>query len=202
MSGRRATWPRRALLLAPLVAPLGAPLAGCTASPEPRLYTLAALPGEARPGGPATIELRRPGLAGYLDRPEIVRAAGPFRVDLAGAERWAEPFGDMLGRVLAENLTQRLPGSTVFTEAGGLSADADAVLELDVQRFDVDAAGQAVLLAQLAVRHSGSRRVAPRARTVRLTVPAGSTATLAVVTAMSGAVAQLADTAAAMLRGL
>ncbi|MBK1657091.1 PqiC family protein [Paracraurococcus ruber] len=186
---------RRALLGAAL-------LAGCARSPEPRLFTLAPRPGEARAGGPATIELRRPGLAGYLDRPEIVRAAGPYQVGLAGAERWAEPFGDMLGRVLAENLSQRLPGSTVFTEAGGLSADADGVVELDVQRFDADAAGLVALLAQVAVRRSGSRRAAPRARSLRITVPAAAGDTPAMVAAMSTALGQLADAVAEMLRGV
>lgn len=182
---------RRVLLLMTLV--------GCSRSPEPSLYTLAALPGQARPGGPATVELRRPGLAGYLDRPEIVRAAGPYRVGVSGTERWAEPFGDMLGRVLAENLTYRMPGSAIFTEAGGLSASGDAVVELDVQRFDADASGLVTLLAQLAVRHNGSRRPAPQ--TVRLTVPAASPATSDTVMAMSQALGRLADTTSGLLRG-
>ncbi|MDO9708665.1 PqiC family protein [Paracraurococcus lichenis] len=176
-------------------------LGACARSPEPRLFTLAPLPGEARPGGPRTIELRRPGLAGYLDRPEIVRAAGPYQVGLAGAERWAEPFADMLGRVLAENLTQRLPGSTVFTEAGGLSADADGVVELDVQRFDADAAGRVTLLAQVAVRRGSGRREGTRTRSLRLSLPAAGDGTPAMVAAMSAALAQLADAVAGMLRG-
>ena len=176
-------------------------LAGCSRSPEPSLFTLAALPGQAHPGGPATVELRRPGLAGYLDRPEIVRAAGPYRVGVSGTERWAEPFGDMLGRVLAENLTYRMPGSAIFTEAGGLSASGDAVVELDVQRFDADASGMVTLLAQLAVRHNGSRRPAPSPLTVRLMVPAASAATPDTVMAMSQALGQLADTMAGLLRG-
>ncbi|TDH59211.1 membrane integrity-associated transporter subunit PqiC [Dankookia rubra] len=187
------SWPRRALLLAPLGA--------CARSPDPALFTLAALPGEARPGGPKTVELRRPGLAGYLDRPEIVRAAGPYRVDLSGGARWAEPLGDMLGRVLAETLTQRLPGSTVFTEAGGLSADGDAVVEIDVQRFDADAEGRVTLLAQIAVRRPGNRRVG-QTRAVRLEVPARSTAITDIVAAMSATLGQLANTVAAMLRTL
>ena len=187
------SWRRRALVLAPLGA--------CARSPDPALFTLAAVPGEARPGGPKTVELRRPGLAGYLDRPEIVRATGPYRADLSGGARWAEPFGDMLGRVLAEDLTQRLPGSTVFTEAGGLSADGDAVVEIDVQRFDADAEGRVTLLAQAAVRRPGSRRVG-QTRAVRLNVPARPTATADIVAAMSATLGQLADAVAAMLRAV
>jgi uncharacterized lipoprotein YmbA len=186
------SWPRRTLLLAAL--------SGCARSPDAALYTLAPLPGGAGRGGPATVELRRPGLAGYLDRPEIVRAAGPYQVGLAGSERWAEPFGDMLGRVLAEDLTQRLPGSTIFTEAGGLSADGDAVVELDVQRFDADAQGQVALLALVAVRRPGADRAGARTRSVRLAVPAGGTSTAQMVAAMSAALGQLADQVAGLLR--
>lgn len=177
-------------------------LAGCSRTPEPSLFILAAIPGEAHPGGPATIELRRLGVAGYLDRPEIIRAAGPYRVGVAGAERWAEPFDDMVGRVLAENLTRRLPGSAIFTEAGGLSVSGDAVLEVDVQRFDADALGVVTLLAQVAVRRNGSRRPAPPPQTVQLTVPAVSITTLDTVAAMSQALGQLADTIARLLRGI
>ncbi len=187
------SWPRRMLLLAAV--------AGCTRSPDPTLYTLAPVPGEPLRGGPGTVELRRPGLAGYLDRPEIVRASGPYQVGIAGAERWAEPFGDMLGRVLAEDLTQRLPGSTVFTEAGGLSADGDAVVEIDVQRFDADAEGRVTLLAQAAVRRPGRRRVG-QTRAVRLDVPARPAATADIVAAMSATLGQLADAVAAMLRAV
>lgn len=169
------------------------------ASPEPAYYTLAAVPGVAKAGGPALIELRRPGLAGYLDRPEIVRASGTYSLRLAGAERWGEPFGDMVARVLAENLNLRLPGSSVFTSAGSITAEANATVELDIQRFDADVSGQVTMLAQVAVSR-GRARNAAAARVVRLsTKPAGAT-TSDLVAAMSMALGQLADTVAGMLR--
>lgn len=183
---------RRALLLVP------AALAACT-SPEPAYYTLAAIPGTPRPGGARLIELRRPGLAGYLDRPEIVRTGSAYQLRVAGAERWGEPFGDLVGRILAENLNNRLPGSSVFTAAGGISAEANATVELDVQRFDADASGQVVLLAQVAVSRGRSRANA-RTMAVRRTVSPTGPSTAELVAAMSRALGQLADEVAPLLR--
>lgn len=187
---------RRAALLTALA------LAGC-ASPEPTFFTLAprpatTTPGTTVPGGPRLVEMRRIGLAGYLDRPEIVRRSTDYRLSVAGTERWGEPLGALVARVLAENLNMRLPGSSVFTASGAISADPDATVELDLQRFDLDVTGEVVLLAQVAVSR-GRTRIAD-ARTIRLAVtPAGPTTT-DLVAAMSTALGQLADQIAAMLR--
>ena len=126
------------------------------------------MPGPAQGGGPRTVQLRRIGLAGYLDRNTIVRADAGYRLHIDENERWGEPPADMIGRVLAQDLTQRLPGSTVFTEAGAITADADTVVELDVQRFDLDVSGVVILAAQVAVQGSRGRE-ALSARAFRLT---------------------------------
>ena len=181
---------RRALLLV-----LAA--AGCQ-SPEPNYFTLAPVPGQAAPGGPRLVELQRPGLAGYLDRPGIVRANSDVQLRVAQTERWAEPLGDLIGRILSENLGQRLPGTSVFTTAGSISAQPDARIELDVQRFDLDASGDVVLLAQVAV--SRGRGSPAAARTVRQTLRPASPATRDLVAAMSTVLGGLADTVAGMLR--
>ena len=70
-----------------LLAAVPAMAVACT-SPEPAYYTLAPVPGTPRRGGVALIELRRPGLAGYLDRPEIVRSGSAYQLRVAGSERW------------------------------------------------------------------------------------------------------------------
>ena len=144
------------------------------------------------------IELHRVGIAAYLDRPEIVTAPSAYRVALSSSDRWAEPLGRMLERVFAEDLVQRLPAASIFTESGAIAVDADRILELDVQRLDVDAAGNVVLVAQIAVRRDGNRRPA-LARTFRLTAAAqpGEPAAAAI----SALVGQLADEAARMIGG-
>lgn len=171
-----------------------AALAGCS-SPSPDFYTLAAVPGPAVAAGNRGVELRRIGLAGYLDRSQIVRATTDYRVRVADNERWGEPMGGMLDRVFTEDLVSRLPGASVFAESGAISTQPDLVVEVDVQRFDADADGTVVLLAQVAVRHDTGRSTAT-ARTVRLTAKPLGDSTSALVAAMSQALGQLSDAVA------
>ncbi len=187
--------PRRALLSLAL-----AGAAQACASPDVAYYTLAAVPGAPRRGGPAQVELRRPGLAGYLDRPEIVRSNSPYSLRVTSMERWGEPLGDLFARILAEDLTHRLPGRSVFPSAGSLSAAADATVAMDIQRFDADPSGQVVLLAQVAVSR-GRTRATAATRVLRLAVQPSGPGTANLVAAMSTALGQLADALAAMLQG-
>ena len=180
-----------------LSAPLLAALAGC-ASPNPNLFTLAAVPGVPRATRARSIELRRVGLAGYLDRPEIVRSDVQYRLQVSSTDRWGEPMGSMLDRVFTEDLVQRLPGTSVFTEAGAISTNPDLVLEVDVQRLDSDAAGNVVLLAQVAIQHGDGERAAA-ASDVRLAIRAASARTSDLVGAMSTVLGQFADEVARRL---
>ena len=173
-------------------------MAGC-ASPDPAQYTLRAVPGQAALGGPVAVKIARPGLAGYLDRPEIVRDSSSSRLDLKSGERWGEPLGDMFGRVLALDLEQRLPGSSVFTEAGTISVDPTATVELDVQRFDLDPAGSVVLLAQVAIEQGRSHDPSGT-RSIRVTAQPAGAGTPDLVSAMSVALGQMADQIAAALQ--
>ncbi len=185
---------RRALLTAlPLLA-----VASC-ASPDPSYYTLAAIRGTPVPGGPALVELRRPGIAGYLDRSEITRSNTPYQLKLASNERWGEPFGDMVGRVLAEDLNSRLAGTSVFSAAGAISADAGARVEIDIQRFDADAGGQVILMAQVAITRNGNRGE-PRTFPISWAETPASASTADYVAAMSRALAQASTTIASALR--
>ena len=85
-------------------------LAGC-ASPNPDFFTLAAVSGAQSPTAITSLEIRRFGLAGYLDRSEIVRATTPYRLHLSETERWGEPLGQMVTAVLTEDLVERLPST-------------------------------------------------------------------------------------------
>jgi uncharacterized protein len=182
----------------PLVAALMLVLAACTASPNPNLYVLAAVPGPVLRTQPRSIELRRIGLAAYLDRPAIVRSQADYQLSVMTNDRWGEPLGTMLGRVFTENLVQRLPDATIFNESGAISTDPDTVVEIDIQRFDTDAQGMVTLLAQVAVRRSGTRTQAT-ARTFRLTATPASTSTADLAAALSHTLAELSDQLAAIL---
>ncbi len=173
-------------------------LASCR-SPDPTYYTLAALRGAAQAGAPALVELRRPGIAGYLDRSEIVRSNTTYQLKLDSLERWGEPFSDMVARVLAEDLHNRLPGTSVFTSTGAISADTGARVEIDLQRFDSDPSGQVQLLAQVAITR-GNDRAAATAQTIRISVTPTGTSTGDYVAAMSRALGEASDEIAARLR--
>jgi uncharacterized lipoprotein YmbA len=180
---------RRALIV---VLVLG--LAACR-SPNPSLYTLAVVPGPEHAGAPHVIELRAIAIAHYLERSQIVRSSEDLRLDVLGNDWWGEPLDAMLGRVLSQELTQRLPGSTVYGENGAINTQAGATVAINVQRLDEDAAGAVVLIAQIAV--SSERNNATR--TVRYSVPPSAAGTGGLVSAMSVAVGQLADTVAEMI---
>ena len=183
-------------LLAPLL--LSSPLAGCASPPPPDLFTLAPVVGAPLPTKVAGVELRRVGLAGYLDRNDIVRSAAGYRLSVTTDQRWAEPLGKMLDRVLSEDLAQRLPNTSVFAESGAIQGDSALILEVNIQRLDADADGTVVLAAQIAFRQDGSK-TAPRTDNLRLTAMPAGPGTPALVATMSGLLGQLADRVAAMV---
>lgn len=175
-------------------------LLGACRSPDPTLYTLLPVPGEPRRGGPPTISVREASLARYLDRLQIVRNAREYRLDVATNEWWGESLETMVSRLLVENLAQRLPGSSVFASGGAISAPAEAVVEVNLQRLGLTAPTTLALTAQVAISHRGNR---PRdaTRTESLDVPVAGEGTSAFVAAASAAMGRLADTIAGMLVG-
>jgi uncharacterized lipoprotein YmbA len=170
------------------------------ASPDPTYYTLQPVPGATFPGGPPTVEIRRPGLAGYLDRSDIVLKSADYTLRVNSQIRWGEPLGDMIGRVLAQDLTQRLPGSGVFSESGAITADPSMRVELDVQNFDQVASGSIVLNAEVAVEQ-GRSHTPLAAHHVALTAQPAGPGAADLVAAMSSLLGQLADRIAADIAG-
>jgi uncharacterized protein len=187
--------PREALSLTRrgLVPAVALLLASC-ASPNPSLYTLEVLPGPVRRPAARIIEVRSISLARYLERSQIVRSSENFRLDVLANDWWGEPLDAMIGRTLDRALTQRLPGSTVYQENGAISAEPDARVQVNIERFDEDASGAVRLVAQYAV----VRRIS-ETRGVTLEVPARGATTADLVAAMSEAIGQLADRIASSL---
>jgi uncharacterized lipoprotein YmbA len=132
-------------------------LSSC-ASPDPNFYTLTVIPGAILANGPATIEVRRPGLAGYLDRSDIVLKNQGYTLTVNSQQRWAEPLGDMIGRIIAQDLTQRLPNSSVFDQSGAITANPDARVEVDILNFDPTGDGTVTLNATYAIEQGSTHR--------------------------------------------
>jgi uncharacterized lipoprotein YmbA len=136
------------------------------------------------------------GIAKYLDQPQIVRHSSEHELTLADLERWAEGMGDMVARVLAEDLTARLPGAQVFVGDGPATVQADVRVELYVERFDPDPDGTVILAARWTIRRgNGTARLGVERITQRPT----SSSTSDLVAAMSDALATLADRLAPQL---
>jgi uncharacterized lipoprotein YmbA len=172
--------------------------AACASSPEPQFYTLFPEHGKSLTLRPLQVELSRPGLPGYLDRPQIVRHAQPEQLEFSGAAQWGAPLEDMVGSILAQNLAQRLPSARVYTESGSISSLPDARVELDIQRFELTAAGTVELVALVAVHWSTTSGPAGLDRyALSRRVTAGGTPQL--VRQMSGLLAELADAIAGSL---
>jgi len=181
---------------------LGAPpllLAGCGSSPEPGLYTVQMKPGAPSSGGPAVVQVREVSIPAYLDRKEIVRSTQDYKLAVQQNDWWGESLGQMLTRVIAMGLAQRMPSSQVLAEGASVPSDPRAFVGVGFQRLDLDAGGQLVLLAQAGVEFAGSRRTVARSFMISRT-PAG-TDTRALVAAISDAVGELTDGLAQMLRG-
>jgi uncharacterized lipoprotein YmbA len=182
------TLTRRSALLA-----LAALPAACS-SPDPALYALAAEPGPTRSVAAKIVRLRLPSIPHYLERSQIVRSSEGYRMDVLPNDWWGEPLDAMLGRILVENLNQRLPGSIVYGDTGAISATPDATVEVNLQRFDLGRDGAAVLAAQIAI--DGPRHAR---RGVRIAAAPGDASAKALVAALSHATAELADAIAGML---
>ncbi|WP_242342836.1 PqiC family protein [Anaeromyxobacter terrae] len=151
---------RRAIALA-LAAPL-ALVAGClTLGPrsEPaRWYVLeaeASAPGSTRPPMPV-LGVGPVRLPAYLDRPEIVTRAGPARVEVASADRWAAPLDVLFTGVLAEDLRAAVPAREVLGWPWPVSASPEWSVSVEVLRFEGEPDGSAVLEARWAVRRGGA----------------------------------------------
>jgi uncharacterized lipoprotein YmbA len=189
------TGPRHGWMMAVLASMVA--LAACSTTPNPDLYSIAPVDGPVHTGAPKVILLQQIGLARYLERSQIVRSSENYRLDVMQNDWWGEPLGAMLSRVLIEELSQRLPGSAVIGENGGVSSPADATLELNVRRLDEDAAGNLVLSAQAAVIFKGRPEAPPQS--FRFVVKPNAQGVPAEVAAISAAAGQLADGLAAMV---
>ena len=88
------------------------------------------------------------GIARYLQRSQIVQSSEDYRIALRPGEWWGEPLDAMLARVLAEDLTLRLPQSTIYTSSGAVTGSPEATIEIEVQRLDLDRDGNLLLIAQ------------------------------------------------------
>lgn len=172
-------------------------MAAACSSPNPTLYTIAPVPGSQLSGAPKVVALHGVGIARYLQRSQIVQSSEGYRLIVRPNDWWGEPIDAMLARVLAEDLTQRLPQTTVYTSSGAVTGSPEATIEIEVQRLDLDRDGNLLLIAQTSV--SFKNQATPDTRNLRISQPPPSPGVEGQVAATSTALAQVADRLAGML---
>jgi uncharacterized protein len=113
-------------------------LAGCGTTAAARFYTLtstATAPAAGAPALDAKVIVGPISIPAAVDRPEFVTTVGSNSVDVDAFNRWAEPLGDGVARVVAGDLAVLLGPSTVAVAPLANFAPAYRVT-LRVQRFD------------------------------------------------------------------
>ena len=166
---------------------------GCGATQPSRFYVLSALPeaetqGSARKSGPV-IGVGPVEIAGYLDRPQIVTRASRNQLDLGEFDKWAEPLGENIARVVGENLSIMLGTDRVLVYPYG-ATPVQYQVEMQVTRFDGNPSGDVLLVVHWRVFGADDRQVLV-SRKSRLTAPANRFDYEELVAAMSQNLAEL-----------
>jgi len=169
----------------------------CCQTADPKLYTLSATPPEQTATGAPLIAIGRIALPKYLDRAQMIRYGGANLISSQEFDRWAEPFGDMLSRVLVEDLALRLPASQVFQEHSFIEVRDAVLVDLEITEFAVGPTGEVELYARWMIRRPHAKDQIGPARRFAVRPASGSAADAAV--AMSSALGLLSNAIAASL---
>ncbi len=105
-----------------------------------------------------------------LNRPQLVTRPAPTRVEALEGAQWAEPLGENIPRVLAENLSVFLGTENVYRFPWDPAGPASVQVAVDVVRFDASPGGTARLEARWTVSRVGQAGPGLR-RATRVAVP-------------------------------
>ena len=174
-------------------------LAACGSSPPSRFYTLdptgAASSGVVRSKG--AVAVGQITLPAELDRLSFVTREGANRIAVSDRDRWAAPLDGMIRRVLATDLSRRLPAGAVVAPGDPVPPGARSVT-LTIRNFIGNASGHVVLDADWAVSQGKGHPAIIHRETIAREAGSGDAA--AIAAAMSQALGALADRIASALR--
>lgn len=132
-------------------------LAACGQSKPSRHYILTAQQPAMAAGEPAVsaqgiaVGVEPVEIPKYLDKPQIVTTGTSNQIQLGEFDRWGEPLGRNITRVIAENLSGALESDRIFQIAERRRSDLDFILEVEIIRFDLELNGQSLLIARWSV---------------------------------------------------
>ena len=172
-------------------------LAACGSTPTQVFDLSPGVPGAPAAAVPSRegllIWVDKPSVAGYFDRTQMVTRGAGSRISIHEFEVWSDPPADLIQRAVVDDLAHRFGADRVMATPVAHYATPGWQVALDVIRFDVDEAGEAVLDARWTLLAGSSDRLAG-SRRERIEVPSGDAADPAKrVTALREAVAMLAS---------
>ncbi|HEX3843543.1 MAG TPA: PqiC family protein [Steroidobacteraceae bacterium] len=179
-------------------------LAACASSPPTRFFALDPTSSAAPAAAPAAADAAKPvkidavHLPPALDRNSMVRGESENQLQISSQDRWAGDLGEMIRRVLTQDLASRLPGGMVIAPDSPAPPSARGLV-LDILTFQPQATGEVVLEADWTLLEGTQSNPVLR-RSVHLTAAAASSAQ-GEAAAMSALLGQLADGIATEIRG-
>ena len=181
-------------------------LAACASSPPTRFFALdpapsgapAAAPGGAGHSAAQPVKIDAVHVPPALDRSSMVRGESDNQLEISSQDRWAGDLGEMIRRVLTQDLASRLPGGMVIAPDSPAPPNARGLV-IDILTFQPQATGEVVLDADWTLLE-GTQSNPVRRRSVHLTGSAASSAQ-GEAAAMSTLLGQLADRIAGEIGG-
>lgn len=184
--------------LIPLLALLT--LAGCASSPPTRFFALDPVsPGAAAATGASgtPVKVDAVHIPPALDRDSMVRGESDNQLQISSQDRWAGDLGEMIRRVLTQDLAQRLPSGMVVAPESPAPAAARGLV-IDILTFQPQA-GEVVLDADWTLLQGTQANPVLR-RSAHLTQSATPSAQ-GEAEAMSALLGQLADDISSQMGG-
>lgn len=169
-------------------------LSACASSPPTRFFALE--PASPSSGAPAVqaagspLKIDAVHIPPALDRESMVRGESGNQLQISSQDRWAGDLGEMIRRVLTQNLASRLPTGMVIAPDSPAPPSARGLV-VDILTFQPQSAGEVVLDADWSLLEGTQSNPVLR-RSVHLTAAAASSAQ-AEAAAMSTLLGQLAD---------
>lgn len=118
-------------------------LAACASSPPTRFYALNPVaPGASpQPAAGTPVKIDAVHIPPALDRNSMVLGESSNQLDISSQDRWAGDLGEMIRRVLTEDLAQRLPSGMVIAPESPAPANARGIV-VDILTFQPQSADQ------------------------------------------------------------
>lgn len=161
-------------------------------------YTLSTVAGTAKlniPADAVPIRLDRVTIPTELDRSQLVRRIDSTRLQIVENDRWAAPLDDTIRRVLSDDLASRLPANMVANPYEPSVGEKRQSLSVDIEEFYGDSGCAVTLRASWVLKQPDMQ--SSRGTEVSQIPASGNCTTGNIPTAMSQALAQLADRIAA-----